>query len=391
MHDAARLSTIEILARLVAFDTTSRNSNLPLIAWIEGYLDEFGIASRLSYDPTGSKANLHAIIGPAVDGGLALSGHVDTVPVDGQAWSTDPFTLHVENGRAQARGAVDMKGFVASVLAAVPDLQALPLLRPVHLFISYNEEVDCEGARVLMQDIAEASPKPALCIVGEPSLLQPIIAHKGRLAVRATVTGHAGHSSQPSLGVNAIHAAAEAVAWIAAEGRRLEAHGRREAGFDPEHSTIHVGLIEGGRVLNIIPEHASFEMEWRTIPGDDALAELDRLRAHLRDTTERWMHAVDPATGIVLEPMDELPPLALDPDHELLGLVRQATGRNGDGKVSYGTEAGIYQDAGIASIVCGPGDIAQAHRPDEWVALSQLEACDAFIRQVAARLTSPRR
>ena len=215
--------------------------------------------------------------------------------------------------------------------------------------------------------------------------MRPITAHKGRLSVRATVTGRAGHSSQPGLGVNAVHAAAEAVAWIAAEGRRLERHGRREAGFEPEHSTIHVGLIEGGRILNIIPEHARFEMEWRTIPGDDAASELERLRAHLRDTTLRWMHAVDPGTGIVLEPMDELPPLALDPDHELVDLVRQVTGHNAVGRVSYGTEAGIYQNAGIASIVCGPGDIAQAHRADEWVALAQLDACDAFIRQVAAR------
>ncbi len=385
MHDAERLSTIEILAKLVAFDTTSRNSNLALIGWIERYLDGLGVSSRLSHDPTGTKANLHAVIGPEIEGGLAFSGHVDTVPVDHQAWSTDPFTLHVEGGRAYARGAADMKGFVASALAAVPDLLALPLLRPIHLFISYDEEVDCGGAHVLVRDLAEGLVRPALCIVGEPSLMRPITAHKGRLSVRATVTGRAGHSSQPALGVNAVHAAAEAVAWIAAEGRRLERHGRREPGFEPEHSTIHVGLIDGGSILNIIPERARFEMEWRTVPGDDAAAELERLRAHLRDTTERWMHAVDPATGILLEPMDELPPLDLDPAHELVDLVRQVTGHNGVGKVSYGTEAGIYQNAGIASIVCGPGDIAQAHRADEWIALAQLEACDTFIRRVAAR------
>ncbi len=387
MSQAERHSTIEILATLVAHDTTSRNTNLPLIGWIADYLETFGIRSHLSHDPTGTKANLHAVIGPAVAGGLAFSGHVDTVPVDGQDWSTDPFALQVRDGRAYARGAVDMKGFVASVLAAVPDLQGMRLLRPVHLFISYDEEVDCDGARVLVEDLTRRSMKPELCIVGEPSLMQPITAHKGRLSVRATVTGRAGHSSQPARGVNAVHAAAEAVSRIAAEGRRLEREGRREAGFEPEHSTIHVGLIEGGSILNIIPERATFEMEWRTIPGDDAAAELDRLRAHLRCTTERWMQAVDPAAGILLEPMDELPPLALDPDHALADLVRQATGRNDHGKVSYGTEAGIFQGAGIASIVCGPGDIAQAHRADEWVALEQLDRCDAFVRQVASRLT----
>ena len=389
MLNPERLSTLEILSKLVAFDTTSRHTNLPLIDWIRTYLDGFGIASRLTHDMTGTKANLHAIIGPELEGGLALSGHVDTVPVEGQAWSTDPFILHHRDGRAFARGAVDMKGFVASALAAVPDIQAMPLTRPIHLFISYNEEVDCDGARVLVRDLEAGRLRPALCIVGEPSMMKPITAHKGRLSVRATVTGKPGHSSQPALGVNAIHAAGEAIAWIAAESRRLQTEGRREAGFEPEHSTIHVGLIEGGSILNIIPERASFEMEWRTIPGDDAETELARLQAHLRDTTERWMHAVDPATAITFEPLDVLPPLSLDPRHELVSLVKQASGANQDGKVSYGTEAGLYQDAGIASIVCGPGDIAQAHRPDEWIALSQLDACDSFIRRVAQRLTRP--
>ena len=389
MLNPERLSTIEILSKLIAFDTTSRHTNLPLIDWIRTYLDGFGIASRLTHDTTGTKANLHAIIGPELEGGLALSGHVDTVPVEGQAWSTDPFILHHRDGRAFARGAVDMKGFVASALAAVPDIQAMPLARPIHLFISYNEEVDCDGARVLVRDLEAGRLRPALCIVGEPSMMKPITAHKGRLSVRATVTGRPGHSSQPALGVNAIHAAGEAIAWIAAESRRLQTEGRREAGFEPEHSTIHVGLIEGGSILNIIPERASFELEWRTIPGDDATAELARLQAHLRDTTERWMHAVDPATTITFEPLDVLPPLSLDPRHELVSLVKQAGGANQDGKVSYGTEAGLYQDAGIASIVCGPGDIAQAHRPDEWIALSQLDACDSFIRRVAQRLTRP--
>ncbi len=388
MPSPERLSTVEILGRLVAFDTTSRNSNLKLIDWIRDYLDGFGVPSRLSFDATGSKANLHALLGPDCGGGLALSGHVDTVPVDGQDWSTDPFALHLADGRATARGAADMKGFVASVLAAVPDLLALELRRPVHLFISYDEEVDCDGARVLMQALPPEA-RPALCVVGEPSMMKPITAHKGRLSVRVTAKGRPGHSSQPELGVNAVHAAAEAIAWVAAEGRRLVAEGRRDAGFDPPNSTIHVGLMEGGSILNIIPERASFEMEWRTIPGDDASAWLQRMQAHLRDTTERWMRAVDPGTGFSFEALDLLPPLSLDPGHPLVGLVKQASGANGEGKVSYGTEAGIFQEAGIASIVCGPGDIAQAHKPDEWIALDQLDACDGFIRRIARHLTRP--
>ncbi len=388
MRSPERLSTVEILRKLVAFDTTSRNTNLPLIDWIRDYLDGFGVESRLSFDATGTKANLHALLGPQRGGGLALSGHVDTVPVDGQAWSTDPFALHLAGGRATARGAVDMKGFVASALSAVPDLLALDLRRPVHLFISYNEEVDCDGARVLMRALPPEA-RPALCVVGEPSMMRPITAHKGRLSVRVSAIGRPGHSSQPGFGVNAVHAVGEAIGWVAAEARRLEAEGRREEGFDPPTSTIHVGLVEGGSILNIIPERASFEMEWRTIPGDDAAAELERMRAHLRDTTERWMKGVDPEAGFRFETLDLLPPLSLDPGHPLVGLVKQASGANREGKVSYGTEAGIFQDNGIASIVCGPGDIAQAHRPDEWIALDQLEACDGFIRRIARHLTRP--
>lgn len=387
MQSGQPTTTLAILERLVGFDTTSSRSNLALIDWIENYLDDHGVSCRRTTDAAGTKANLHAIIGPHREGGLALSGHVDTVPVEGQDWSTDPFSLHVADGRAIARGACDMKGFVASALAAVPHLASLDLQRPLHLFISFNEEVDCEGAHVLMRDLAEGGLKPALCVVGEPSMMKPIIAHKGRLAVRGTVRGRAGHSSQPDQGVNAIHAAAEAIAHIAAEARHLADRGRRVEGFDPEYSTIHVGLVQGGSILNIIPEHASFEMEWRTVPGDDGLVELDRLRAHLSGSTERWMRAVDPDSFISLEPLNTLPPLAIDPGHRLVALVKQCSGANDEGKVSYGTEAGIFQAAGIASIVCGPGDIAQAHKPDEWIALDQLDACDGFIRRLARSLT----
>lgn len=389
MPGPTQLSTTEILESLVSFDTTSRNSNLPLIGWIRHYLDSHEVSYRLTHNETGQKANLHAIIGPEVEGGLALSGHVDTVPVDGQNWTSNPFKLQQSNGRLQARGAVDMKGFVASCLAAVPALTQAPLLRPVHLFISYDEEVDCAGARRMVSDMQEGRLKPALCVVGEPSGMRPITAHKGRLSVRAIVRGRPGHSSNPGRGVNAIHAAAEAIAWIAAEASRLADEGRRESGFEPPHSTIHTGLIEGGSILNIIPERVVFEMEWRTIPGDDADAELDRLKAHVAQNTETWMKRVDPAAGFVFESLNLLPPLSIDPGHALVNLVKQASGANQHGKVSYGTEAGIFQNAGIASIVCGPGDIAQAHQPDEWISRDQLEACDAFIRRLASAMTRP--
>ena len=383
---APRLTSAEMLARLVGFDTTSRNSNLDLIDFVRDYLDAHGVPYRLSYDPTGAKANIHAVVGPAVPGGVALSGHVDTVPVDGQAWTGDPFTLRAEGGRLIGRGAADMKGFVAASLAAVPDLLALKLARPAHLFITYDEETDTSGARRLIADLKEAPLRPALCVVGEPTSMRPVVAHKGRTAVTIRVRGKPGHSSQPARGVNAVHAAAEAVAWIAAEARRHAAEGPFEDGFDPPHTTIQVGTIAGGTILNIIPEACSFDMEYRTIPADDPLVLIDRLRAHVATVIEPAMRAVDPACGFSIDVRDDLPALSLDTAHPLFATVAHLTDSNTAGKVSYGTEGGLYQRADVPTIVCGPGDIAQAHQPDEWIAQSDLDACDRFIRRLADRL-----
>ncbi len=379
------LTSTEILERLVSFDTTSRNSNLPLIDWVRTYLDGLGVPYRLSHNAAGDKANLHAVVGPAGPGGVALSGHVDVVPVDGQAWTTDPFALRAQDGRLFGRGSTDMKGFVACCLAAVPGFLAAGLRRPLHLFISYDEEVDCAGARRLCADLRDSGQAPALCIVGEPTSMQPVLGHKGRLAANVTVRGRAGHSSAPGRGVNAVHAAAEAVAWVASEQRRIAAEGPFDASYDPPHTTVHVGLLSGGTILNIIPEEARFRMEWRVLPGEDAHAALERLRAHAAAAIEPAMQAVDPATGFTMAASDWLPGLSLPADHALAGMVRRLTGSNSDGHVSYGTEAGLYQEAGIPSIVCGPGDIAQAHTPDEWIAASQLEACDAFLHRLAAQ------
>jgi acetylornithine deacetylase len=383
-----RVTTAEMLARLVAFDTTSRNSNLKLIEFVRGYLDAHGVRYRLSYDGTGTKANIHAIIGPQAAGGVALSGHVDTVPVDGQAWSTDPFTLHRSGENLFARGACDMKGFVASCLAAVPDFQARNLPRPLHLFISYDEETGCYGAERLILDLADSGLKPALCVIGEPSGMKPILAHKGRLTLQVKVRGRPGHSSEPAKGVNAVQAAAEAIAWIAAEARRLQREGPFADGFDPPHTTIHVGTMQGGSILNIIPEHAEFHMEWRNIPGDDAARHVARLQAYVAETIEPAMHVVHPDTGFSYEIDSLMPDMAIDPQHELTAVVKQLTGANQAGKVSYGTEGGYYQNAGIPTIICGPGHIEQAHKPDEFVAQSQLDACDTFIRRLADRLLS---
>ena len=385
---ALRLNTAEMLARLVSYDTTSRNSNLPLIGYVRDYLDAHAIPYRVSSDQTGEKANIHAIIGPAQAGGVALSGHVDTVPVDGQAWSADPFSLRQSDGRLYARGAADMKGFVAACLAAVPEMKARNLARPLHLFISYDEEVGCHGAKRLIEDLDESGLKPALCVVGEPSGMQPILAHKGKLNLRVGVRGLPGHSSEPGKGVNAVQAAGEAIAYVAAEARRLAKEGPFGEGFDPPHTTIHVGTVQGGTILNIIPERCEFIMEWRNIPGDEPMRHLDRMREYVAANIEPAMHAVNRNTGFDFEVLITMPGLSLDPDHELTSIVKQLTGSNSTGKVSYGTEGGYYQGADIPTIVCGPGHIAQAHQPDEWIAQEQLDACDAFIRRLADRLLS---
>jgi acetylornithine deacetylase len=379
-------STTQMLARLVAFDTTSRNPNADLMAFVRDWLDGHDVPYRQS--GTAEKSNLHAIIGPQVEGGIALSGHVDTVPVEGQPWSSDPFALREQGGLLYARGSADMKGFVAAALAAVPGLKARGLARPVHLFITHDEETNMSGARELVDDLAAAPLRPALCIVGEPSMMQPILAHKGRLALRVIARGRAGHSSAPGGGVNAIFAAAAAIGHIQAEAQRIAAVGPFEDGFDPPHTTVHVGTIQGGSILNIIPERCEFVMEWRAIPADDFFAEVERLRAWLAAKLEPAMQAVDPQAGFTLEVMDWAPGMALAEAHPLTTLVKQLTGANSAGKVSYGTEGGLYQQAGIPTIVCGPGDIAQAHKADEFIAQTQLDACDAFIRRLADRLAA---
>jgi acetylornithine deacetylase len=383
---ATRPTTSELLEQLVAFDTTSRNSNLELIGFIRDYLDGLGVPYRISTDAAGQKANLHAIIGPPQPGGLALSGHVDTVPVDGQAWTGDPFTLRRRDGKLFARGSCDMKGFVAACLAAVPDFQARPLIRPLHLFISYDEEVGCGGAKRLIQDLADSGLRPDLCVVGEPSGMKPILAHKGKVNVNVTVRGLTGHSSEPAKGVNAVQAAGEAIAWVAREARRLAAEGPFEDGFEPPHTTIHVGTVEGGTILNIIPERAAFTMEWRPIPGDSPYRHLERMRAWIAETIEPAMKAVHPACGFTYEIALEMPGMALPPDHALATVVKQVAGSNSAGKVAYGTEGGFFENAGIPTIICGPGDIAQAHQPDEWIAESELATCDGFIRRLVDRL-----
>jgi acetylornithine deacetylase len=268
----------------------------------------------------------------------------------------------------------------------VPRLKGRKLAKPVHLFVTHDEETTMEGARRMVAEL-DAAPRPACCVVGEPTLMQPVMAHKGKLSLRVVVRGKPGHSSEPSKGVNAVHAAAEAVAWVVARARERASTGPFDPQFDPPYTSIHVGTIAGGTILNIIPEHAEFTMEWRNIPADDLEVEFAVLRKHVAAVLEPGMKAVDAKTGFSYEVIDSIPGLALPARDPLVAMVQQASGSNSLGSVSYGTEGGLYERAGIPTIVCGPGSIAQAHQPDEWIAASQLLACDAFIDRLAERIS----
>ncbi|NIE80738.1 acetylornithine deacetylase [Asaia sp. As-1742] len=382
---AQTMDIIAILEKLVSFDTTSRHANAPLIDWITALLDEQDVPYTRSRGPEDGKWNLHAIIGPVAPGGLALSGHVDCVPVEGQDWSRDPFSLTRQDERLYARGATDMKGFVAAMLAAIPRIRSLPLRKPVHLFFTFDEEITCNGARYLIEDVISRGLMPDSCVIGEPTMLAPIIAHKGRFTVRVDIRGRPAHSSQPALGVNALHAMGRAIAALADMSDAFERNGPHVSGFLPDHTTMQVGLASGGSILNIVPEQASFELEWRAVPGDDNAAIFQSITERLAPI-DAALRMADPSCGLTLTPLVDLPPLNLSPTSPLVSLLQQITGRNSAGYVSYGTEAGIYQQAGLETIVCGPGDIAQAHKPDEWITIDQLARCETMIDRLVRQV-----
>jgi acetylornithine deacetylase len=384
---ASRVTTsIEMLARLVGFNTVSHNSNLDLIGFARAWLEAHGASCRLSFDPTGQKANLHAIIGPVQAGGLAFAGHVDTVSAEGQTWSGDPLKLRRQHGRLIGRGACDMKGFVASLLAAVPDIAARKLCRPVHLLLTYDEEVGYHGARRLVADLKESGLRPAVCVIGEASEMRPILAQKGRFIVEVTARGHAAHSSEAHRGVNAVHAAAEAIAWLVAESRRRISNGPHDAGFEPPYTTLQVADIISESLPNTVPALARFTTEWRNIPGDDSRQEFARFKAHVANAIEPEMQTQCAGAGFQYDVRLDLAALSLPPEHELARAACKITGVPRGGKVSYCSEGSLYQPAGIASMVCGPGQVSQVHQPDEWISENQLSQCDNFIRRLVDRL-----
>ncbi|HLJ65589.1 MAG TPA: acetylornithine deacetylase [Stellaceae bacterium] len=381
-------SSLEMIKRLIAFDTTSRLSNLALIDFVRSILEDHGIKSDLVYDASGKKANLYATIGPEDRPGILLSGHTDVVPVDGQPWDSDPFVVHEKGGKLYGRGTSDMKSFLAVALALLPEFQSRQLRTPIHLAFSYDEEVGCLGVRRLIDELKARAMKPRLCIIGEPTLMQPITAHKGKKSLHCHVHGLESHSALSHLGVNAVEAAAEIVAHLKGMARRKRDHGPFDAAFSPPYTTIHTGTIEGGTALNIVPRDCRFDFEFRFLPGDDPDALIAEVRRYAESLLPE-MHAVSKAAGITVEISNAVPALAAAPDDEVVLLAQALSGANSTGKVSFATEGGLFQEAGIPTVICGPGSIEQAHKPNEFIDLDQIRQCETFMRrlieQAAAR------
>ena len=384
---AERYSAQEMLARLVSFPTVSARSNLDLIEFVESYLAGHGIASIRVPDATGAKAALHAVVGPHVDNGVVLSAHTDVVPVEGQAWSSDPFTLREADGRLYGRGTCDMKGFAALMLAAVPDMAAAPLARPVHLALSYDEELGCLGAPPMIDNMLSDGPRPAMAVIGEPSSMQVITAHKGTALLQVSVRGHSVHSSQWDRGVSAIANAARIIAWL--DDRTRENRERADPGLvmDPPFTTLHCGVIEGGTAANIMARSCKFVVDVRTVPGETRQMWQARLEEFVRDTIEPSMRQIHADTGVSIECIADSPALAEETDGPAEGLARRLTGDNGRHMVVYGTEAGQFQERGISSVVCGPGSIDQAHQPDEFIEIAQLAAGERFVSRLISDLS----
>ena len=362
-------TTETMLARLVGFDSVSGRPNGPIIGFVQDWLAGHGLRAHVLPGPEGDRANLFVTIGPADRPGYVLSGHLDVVPATEPGWQGDPFTLRSDGARLIGRGACDMKGFVAAMLAMAPELAAMDLRVPVHLALSYDEELGCRGVRHLLSALPELCAPPAGAIIGEPSNLTPVLAHKGKAAVRLVARGVPGHSSRPDLGANAIHALVPALAAAVAQARALEA-GPQDDRFAPPYSSLQVGTVAGGQALNIIPDAATAEIEARAIAGVEPLTLLDPVRAAAR------------SAGVEVQELAHYPALALDPGHPLAALARDLSGRAPLGAVSYGTEAGLFQQAGIPAVICGPGDIDRAHKPEEYLTRNELAETCAMIRHL---------
>jgi acetylornithine deacetylase len=380
-----RYTPLEMLAKLVAFDTESSKSNLPLIDFVQNYLEGWNVPHLRVPNAEGNKAAIYATLGPRDRGGVVLSGHTDVVPVAGQAWTTDPFTLRVADGRAYGRGAVDMKGFDALALALVPDFLALDLKTPIHILLSYDEETTCLGPMDVIARFGLDLPRPHAVIVGEPTKLEVVDAHKSIATFFTTVHGFEAHSSKPFLGANAVMAAAELVCELNRIGDEMVARGDPSGRFHPPYTSVHVGTIHGGTARNILPKSCTFHWEYRGLPGLDPDEIPGRLARFATDVALKRLNRFGPFGRIETELEVYVPGLAPEPGSAAEQLAMRVGGRNRTATVPFATEAGRFQAADIPTVVCGPGSIDQAHQPDEYITLEDLAAGEAFMRRLAAR------
>jgi len=378
-------SSLEYLQKLIAFPTVSRDTNLDLIQFVRSELADLGVESILVHDAEGRKANLWATIGPADRPGVVLSGHTDVVPVEGQAWTSDPFVLARRNGNLYGRGSADMKGFIACCVDAIPRLVSAKLSAPVHLALSYNEESNMHGMRLLAAHLASAPVKPAACIIGEPTRMQVVVANKGAAIYRCRVRGFSVHSSLRDQGVSAVEMAAEVIVFLNALQRQLN-QAERHDGFEFPYTSVHAGMIQGGTAHNITAKDCEFIFEIRALPGVAAADIVGRIREHCARLLVPRMREVSPECDISIDEIMDSPGLDERGNVHLARALMPLCPCEGFGRVSFGTEAGMLQDAGVPTVVCGPGEIRVAHQPDEYVETDQLVQCRQFLDTLAARL-----
>lgn len=377
---------LAMVKQLIEMPTVSRDSNLDLIHWVRDHLKSLGVDATLVHDATGKKANLYATLGPQDKPGIVLSGHTDVVPIDGQDWDTDPFEVVEKDGKLYGRGTSDMKSFVAVALSYAPKFLAQKLETPIHYAFTYDEEVGCLGAKRLIEVLRDLPVKPKACIVGEPTEMQVIAQHKGKKSWRVDVRGFECHSSLTHQGANAVEAAAELIAFIKGLARKKRDHGPFDPEFAPPYTSLHTGTVNGGTALNIVPKDCSFLWEIRYLPQDDVDALYDEVVAYAKNKLEPELKAVDPACGFTFTQISEFPGLSTDDRAGVVELAKALTGANRVQKVAFGTEAGLFSELGIPTIVCGPGNIEQAHKPNEFIELSQIGLCEAFMERLLQRV-----
>jgi acetylornithine deacetylase len=386
---AAVAESIALIGDLIAFSTVSTESNKELLGFVDAYLARHGVRSEIIWNAEASKGNLWATIGPADRPGVILSGHSDVVPVEDQAWSSNPFIMRQADGRLYGRGACDMKGFLGIVLAFVPELCRRDLKVPVHIAISYDEELGCTGVLSLVDRIAALAVKPALCIVGEPTSMQLVVGHKSGTCHLVTVRGTAAHSSLAPQAVNAIGYAAELISFIHGIDGELKESGDQDPLYEVPHSTLSVTTISGGTAFNIIPERCTFGVDMRALASLDVAAVIRRIECFARERLLPRMHAVAPEASITVSEVVAYAGLDVDVAHPAVAFMKHLLGRNDHSKVAYGTEAGAFSARGrVVSVVCGPGSIAQAHKADEFLAISEIEKCHRFFRRLIDRLAA---